>query len=1674
MPTTKPDAGAAPFLTKVDVKEWTGNRSIVGDPAIGKNLKPQLYWGQPFALNVPVEQPFDGGDVRIYFIVHDRFDFDAKSPFKARGMFRGEQTGIYPLDGKALAENSLREDSMKGDGIKPIEKSAAPNYHVFHNNYFSRELTPTHQPFTDENGKTRLGSYLSLSPARPGWYVLWWEMDPIQWPWEAREQNSIDVTFVVDTLVQRGEGPSFDWLEYLFGRGKKPTTGNFDPNLLRFTTHELKITFRKDGWNFSRIEVKPKGNADKFLAQKQATYDDYHDEAMLVQPTVSVGAPSADLRVVTTVTPKPKKKPPGTPVVEDMSWHVEFPQVVLDADKADVTISAKRTLKPENAPSTSTKPPWFEQWKPFARGSGGATMESWMPPPTTHDEFIGNLKYARLDQDDWFQQLWLKEAADKPKLDVPVPFRFYHRGLTSSDLDTKDRQTAFVEGKTEEPLLTADCGPWEVIAYYKRLKDIESLGDGGGPSLKTVQVVKEIDPYWDWYAKHCQLVAKKRQDLEEYKRIALSLGTLMSVTRRDVELLTVTLPIARKEAAGDDDPLETNTSRKLRHIVEFVYGSIPDVGQWFATSPIQEPGAVVAKRQATILDLKSQLADYRKQLDENGAHAQDVLTDIIKDLDNAGVKYAANHPHLISWQNQVETERERLPLDLALATGDRDAIMTEVEKLGPKAVSAGTRALVGQIYLSEGDVIPALVAFRQAMNIDPKNRQAVEGRRVAETAILRTALFKSQATVKIARDNFYRYMKERGFDAELPTTQPVNHDVIADSVSIWSDPRLAMMPSFASPYWPQLMNFPLSKNDIRDVLMVVMSGIPGAISAGIYNRPGAEADLLNAYEESMAKAFMGLHMIIYLRAANHELADILNANTKTLMSWLPPSDMHGKPFTEQTALPLALAIHEAKQLDEVTALLTEDDATLKVALEKQSYWSRSDIADTWAEWVGDITSIKNVVTLLLPYAIHTTAPRLSMGFWGTAEMAEAQQLVATGEAISGTEALARFTGWSKALQAFGATNAGKRLVVVLERYHDYMKYLEKAAPGSRLTWSAGTLMGTILIQSVAAHYAEKWDMPQLNLIVEGCLLFGNDTEMLVKFMKQRNMPTAKIRDVIRQQLLPAIQQEEKQLASMETSGKDLLKLMDDRKASKTLTSNDQKLLGTTLVGEKKNPLPIGQSGHDIPHVLESMKEDISAGVDHGASDAFKTLQSGLQKEEEDLSKLGKDADKISNSLDSAASSPEPESKPPPGPPTRQEQDAPLDWGFKGPNGPVQYKVPPTPHPDSKCAQALAALDAENYPLAIQLLEEAKRDADVGLAPPDFELPSDMIDWYIQIARKAPSAKMPTVPIPEAVELSAAIPQSDVDRILAMPRKELDFGNKAIQGKKYAINDGEFFLKELTPEDFVGKVPVAGSVEEELKLMAEAELVKAALYEHVGLADGRPGVAIQMIRNDKGELEKVNVIFRGVRGKSMANVSPQQFFLVRKKMSKFRAADLVMGDFDRKPGNFMIHGDGRPISVDAGYADPGGMRYPRRDGSPPEAPRYMEGYLGMDHYYVRGIQDNNKGLVVVESLLTYDAAKDTIHEIEQLLLTPEGKAKLEQRLLADFATLYPPEEAARRVKVALDGMTRRAGRLDQVMQRLNLRQGKKLPGPSSDAAPLRLQDFLDRIRLFTDYPLRRAA
>jgi hypothetical protein len=148
------------------------------------------------------------------------------------------------------------------------------------------------------------------------------------------------------------------------------------------------------------------------------------------------------------------------------------------------------------------------------------------------------------------------------------------------------------------------------------------------------------------------------------------------------------------------------------------------------------------------------------------------------------------------------------------------------------------------------------------------------------------------------------------------------------------------------------------------------------------------------------------------------------------------------------------------------------------------------------------------------------------------------------------------------------------------------------------------------------------------------------------------------------------------------------------------------------------------------------------------------------------------------------------------------------------------------------------------------------------------------------------------------------------------------------------------------------------------------------------------------------------------------LSAAQVFLYREELSRHRALAVLINDYDRHIGNYLVTEEGHLVAIDAGVADVMGINSIGPEG--PAHPLVMEGAYGRDHYYSRhfkdeicGVDANNvpllenapeidlfdpneafsrKGLVAEESL-TYRDSLPTVKAIETLVNDEEAFRKM---------------------------------------------------------------------------------
>ena len=234
---------------------------------------------------------------------------------------------------------------------------------------------------------------------------------------------------------------------------------------------------------------------------------------------------------------------------------------------------------------------------------------------------------------------------------------------------------------------------------------------------------------------------------------------------------------------------------------------------------------------------------------------------------------------------------------------------------------------------------------------------------------------------------------------------------------------------------------------------------------------------------------------------------------------------------------------------------------------------------------------------------------------------------------------------------------------------------------------------------------------------------------------------------------------------------------------------------------------------------------------------------------------------------------------------------------------------------------------------------------------------------------------------------------------------------------------------------------------------EGEAVHSALARALGFDVPAMSIRVFPPGASGADVKAVYYVIRRIEGDILATRPLGEIFQYRDDLARHRALALLVGDWDRHLKNYMISKEGRFFPLDAGVADPTGLRYYSFDD-----PVHMQGFYGRDHWLVRRYREVQnpsaakpvramKGLLA-EEMLTYNrAVEDTVDKILDFV-TGARQAELRAILEGAYGRVHAnnPHAVRQAVENTMAAMRARAQTLDKVMRELNERNGVPLePG-----------------------------
>lgn len=1581
-----PPSSAQPFVSRVIETEFgTGMWERPLTPE--RTTVEKIYYGVPVAINVPFEVPFKGARVRIYQQVRFKWETEAAKKGFHLSMPSLHTHGLYRMDGAALKEKTAYFEDSSSPEVKKWQElwhksdAGVPCY-VNARAEPKFELSPLQfrtdsddPPFHHEYG---VKPFL-LDRSEPGWYVFFFTVpmwSTASWPDDTGDLDELKAKFRVSIVVSTAEQPLFmEDAVYLFKGGEKPKTMR-DEKSYRAFTYEIPVTLRRDAWVFDRAEAGP---IDGKEIRKR--HDRGEDEVCTVEAAAQVQGHrvKATHKTSSTLDSKPFLDTAAT-------YEVAFPTVVKDGDIGDVSISGTFHEKYHQP-----RPGW---WTPL-------TNTGWLTQlGSTSGEFNHEMELIQTNLESASDDSTLRRRASKKQAELwnleptlkrgqapvkePVLYRYY--GTTPRRFALKKVPASNV--------ISICAGPYLVKGYYRRLKD--DVDSGGGVRTPPATVSDDLDPFWEWFVTFHRLLKAKKAVIDEGRMKASILGTTLNALRRDNKQL--------QEFALLETTSDRLKASLLRH-----------VGR-----------------------LGREIKDCREQIDHAFGEAQQAIEDILAELDRAYGKYGARHGELLLWKKAYADQRDFLAVEFALVEGDPDSLAAALQVLEQRGVSARVRLLEAELRRKMNDAVGALYALRSAVRIEPDNPEAQRALRDLECDFLRAAIQKAHGTIQTAREKFFTYLKERGFEQDALKRRWVYVPVIdLDRETAWA----------------------------------IFTTGPSGILAGLMDKPGAMEALLAERTEELTRAHLGLHSMLFLRSRGKTFDRIKTMTTKEIFDVMPLKNTQGRPYTDAQAHFMGTMIREAMHLEDIRALVNDDRPTLEAAV-KKSYWNPYDMPDSWIEFIGDAASVKNLILLLLPSAIARVGGKFVAGGYLSAETAAA--LAEAKSLETGVDVLARLVRWNRALEWLKAKPAGQYLMKTLERSHQFQQSL---GTGHKIAWTLEKAVAVMVLQGISMHVAAEVGGPECALIMEMLWLLAFDAELLGKLM---GVGQAKqLEGVIERRLLPAIdkkmddikllgedhgklqkvlesrssgagvkvsedvQKAEKELLESLYLKRRVREILDKHRIPKTLKPEEIAVLmkalgpkqkhqeyirkiiakradGTALtdaeieVLEKefgtnwRNAVPEGEAAQDVLIAYDRAIEAWIDGRRDGSEKAARILMQEAEEEAQKLAEAGRKIEELRSSIKSIRSkNPLPEM---------------ID---------DYASLPGYVKPTKKIQQAEMALQADRYDDAARAYQEA-----IDEIFPDTVVTREDLDRLKVLQSKLEMCeKLKTTPRPTldqaSLRFADAIDDAQRDAIAAskdrwIHKRDLMTANS----NTFETPDGRYYIKELG-----GKKSVEAAQAE-----FESELVNYELARELGIAT--PGMTTATIDG------KRYLIYRKIEdGLELNKLPPEMIFHYRHEIARHRALAGLTGDFDRHLENYMVTPDGRLYAIDQGYGDIRGM-LARETGIDPSNEAYFEGILGRDHWWIRYHRDLTqfppdpdavKG-ILYEGSLTYNAAKPTIDKVLSIV---GDDGRLMEILQRAYQRGYP-DRAEAFAKQAAQHLKMRAGKLDGTLRGLNQRNGVPLP------------------------------
>lgn len=1574
-----------------------------------KGAAASLYFDVPFAVHLPIEVPYDGGAARIHVSIAAEIDARIREAHPDVKL-QTQAFGIYRMDGKPMPAGSKASTRYGNTRDLVLYDDQFPVWsHPCSRDDPSPETLPipfvegAHAPFPAQS--EGLGAF-ALDPVEPGWYAVWftvWLLEDFERSWPAGQQaaDSIAMKLRCDAIVSRGVDPLADEeIEFLAGRsGKDPGAQR-----ARAVAFELPLALRRNAWEFQRAEVRE-------LPAKPYSRQPAH--RVKLEPSMS--GTTANLRVVNELFDREERTPePGETLeprkrlgLEVAEWKIEFPARIADCGYGDVLIGGKRVAQSDDPKKTGEEVFAWPVELRFATAEPEWLFTNRLPVTWKGKDLLISRPIFQPTYDGEPLEMpngvpcepeWRFGQKEKWWPDPGEPWRFRHLTFDLLDYDP----VFHVEDIGEFPLLNYRAGPFDVDAYYRRTNDLEGRTGGSSTSPGGVTAVDEKDPYWAWFAGFDKELRKNLADV----RIA------------QAETFATSIPLA--------------SFRRLNAMFE---EQLADPEEPIPRAKVSEYRQAIALHETNIQVCVALLEVSQRKAE--GAYAA-----ILGDLEKGRLAHGTDHPLLHKWLHIYEEEAQRVPLDLARMSGERAALEKALEASTTQAGSARFRKYEAQLKREIGDYVGALASVRSALNVDSTDWEAHILRRDLELVFLQTAMTKSQGAIKEHREKFFEYLKDRGFKES-----DVKLSIWVRALTGFQDPEVA---------WATLT-----------------TGIGGIVTA-LGGRPASEEENLAVTVNSMTSAYRGLWALkllmqkfdLTLDAIAHRPSSptgtpVLKLTSDEILYLLPLRNTRGVPYTQEQAHALAVDINAALALPELVALVGEDDLGLRLGIDR-GYWNPKDVGDTWAEWVGDLTSVKNLIMMLLPMSTSTGGYMSAAGYWGAGSAEAVAALRASGQMVSGTEHVARMIGWTRAIEYLGSGPVGAHCLDMLKGLDAFEKGM---GTKTLVGWTIGKFLGSMIFQGVAVYQADKRGGPVAAVLAEAVLMFGMDTDLMLKCLRAAHIEPAGVARVLTQKVVPALEARAKEVNKRKVITEKIKSTLADRQKKGPVTGQpvDPDVAGL--------PDPVefvpGESASDnLIHPLSEAKKQVQSGADDGAIDCADAIADDVPAESMELSASAAQAKAVAKTL---------ESQPSPGP-VSVKFDPNIE--ARSPGRMMNRPIPPDVKPGSAVAEAEVLLREGRYGRAKRQLEKLLERIKAGDPLAADELPEYLVRLKINLADELMTLPKRTRPTGKP-GFTKEILEEEMEAALKLP-PDPDPLHQGAMSDTYAA--GDYVVKKLRPVNSKGH----RLEPDDIFQMAEEELLNSEIAREVGM--NVPGAACKILRDEAGNVIGADIVFRRVKGKPMHELTPGQVFQCHAELSEHQALRVLRGDYDGKLDNYMLTDDGYVVAIDAGMGD---CRAKRSGPNMVDHQYNMEGLAGRDHWYTRFFRDPKtdsgmqtlgpdhpdfeffrKGMVAEESL-TYNAAEETVGVLEKFV---GNEKRLRTTLDRAFDRVYRVDELRKAVKAAVDSgdeaaikaareefssalllkeeavkeasgvLAKKAKRLDEVMRGINERNGVPLPPP----------------------------